>query len=270
MSDRKNEQAPGNSPRRSVTPLPASVRNWRRLVRVRNGILGVWLGGLACDILTMPLMGVFPSRVDQILGAMIVLTIIWLSGACVGVVLQLSIEKHLRATFQTQDIFNLGCWIDTLFAQTSTKAYPQLAKYYADARAGLLEQLPQVTDESAYLLRPHERNALYKTLNGTDAELIHAVLRVVPVLGDARALPCVRHLAEGNGLAAANTDLQAEAQSALSLLQARIDNGSSAQGLLRASRHPQTPDEDLLIPARANTNAETRVLLRAEDQNCEF
>jgi hypothetical protein len=120
-----------------------------------------------------------------------------------------------------------------------------------------------LTEETAYLLRADERHALYKSLYGKDEELIRVVLQVVPNLGDAHALPFVRRLAEGKVLAATHTELQIEAQSSLHRLQSNLDLSHGAQGLLRASQHPQAPDEELLIPAHAKSDTEASELMRA-------
>jgi len=236
------------------------------MVRVRNTLIGCWLAGLGTEILLFPLISV-PSIKPYFLPGMGVLTAWWF-GACLAALLFNSrIEKHIQQTFRSKNLTILGCWIDTLFAPASTKGFPQArARCFAEARAGLLEQLPLLTEEAAYLLRASERKALYQTFQVPDEELISVVLRAVPVLGDARALPFIRHLAEGKGMAATNGQLQAEAQISLSRLQTILDLSKGSQGLLRASRAPQTPMEQLLTPAQGNHETDPKELLRAEIQ----
>jgi hypothetical protein len=268
MSNEHKDTAETDMAPRMPVALPSErVKRWRRLVRVRNGIIGVWIGGLATEIVVFPLMGVFPAIKYQILYGIGALTVCWFGAACAGLAFNSYLEDHIQRTFRSKDITSLGCWIDVLFSPVSKIAFPQEAKQnYEAARAGLLEQLPLLTEDTAHLLRVDERHALYKTLYGTDAELIPVVLRVLPVFHDARALPFIRHLAEGKGLTVTNTHLQAEAQSSLSRLQANLDLNSGARGLLRASQHPQSPEEELLLPAHANGDTEAGELLRADIQ----
>jgi len=267
-NERQKAQASSPSPRLPLVALPEDVAKWRRLVRIRNTILAIWLGALVCNLpVPFALMAYFPSIKYQALGLMVAFTVCWSSACAAGIVLQRSLDNHFQQTLKRNDISSLGCWIDTLFSPVSKAAYPQsTSKHCEAARAGLLEHLPLLTEETASLLRANERQALYKTLYGKDAELIPVVLRAVPILGDARALPFVRHLAEGKGLAAANTQLQAEAQSSLRRLQAHLDLSSGSQGLLRASQQPQLSEDELLIPAHANSDTEARELMRADIQ----
>lgn len=253
------------------TERPDMNKKWRRLARVRNWLIGVWFGGIVGSILLSPLMGVFPSIKYQILAAMCVLTICWFGAVC-GILLLTSshLEFHVRETFRRKDVANLGCWIDILFAPASaiclSKKTPKYQPIYEAARNGLLEQLPLLQEETAHLLTVSERHALYKSLGGDDAELISVVLGALPLIGDARALPFVRRLAEGKGPAAGNMELQTKAQSSLHQLQARLDGSSGAQALLRASHHPQAPEEQLLKPAHANNDADADELMRADAQ----
>ena len=265
-NERKKAQESSQSPRLPVAALTEDVAKWRRLVRVRNTIIAIWLGGLACDLIVpFALVAIFPTMKDLALGLMVAFMVCWVSACVVGLVLQSSLDNHFQQTIKRNDISSLGCWIDTMFSPVSKGAYPRSAgKHYEAARAGLLEHLPLLTEETAYLLRADERHALYKTLYGKDEGLIPVVLRVVPILGDARVLPFVRHLAEGKGLAATNTELQVEAQSSLRRLQSNLDLSRGAQGLLRASQHPQVSDEELLIPAHTKSDTEARELMRAD------
>lgn len=245
------------------------VQKWRRVVRMRKWIAGLFFGGLACDFLVLLLMGVFPAMQDQpvVVGAMCALTVCWFSACCVSILFPSLLDTHIQETFQSKDVSHLGCWIYILFSPLSPGGFlHQTKRYHAEARSNLLEQLPLLTEETASLLRNDERHALYKTLYGKDEELIFAVLRVTPILCDARALPFVRHLAEGKGWAATNAELQMEAQSALSRLQAGLALSSGSQGLLRASQPPHASKEELLIPAHANSDTEAQELMRANIQ----
>lgn len=241
------------------------VRKWRRLKRIRDWILGCWLGGIATELILFPMMGVFPSVKYQILFTCGVLTVVWFSAALAGCFLSSYINAHMQQTLVERDVANLGCWIDLLFAPINKMAYPQEVKSNENAaRPALLEQLPLLTVETACLLRANERYMLYKTLAGNDAELISAVLGVVPLFADARALPFVQHLANGNGMANGNIALQSEAQSSLDRLQVILNHSRGEKALLRASHSPQTPGDALLKPVQEPSDRNAAELMRAD------
>jgi hypothetical protein len=228
--------------------------------------MGFWIGGLVTEIVTFPLISV-PSVKYLILDLMVALTVVWFSACGALVLFQFRIEKHIQQTLQSRDVTGLSCWLDTLFGVASTKGNPHTAgRCCEEARAAILEQLPHLTEESASLLRSRERLTLFKTLRGEDAEMISVVLLAVAVFADARALPFVRHLSEGKGLAAKNEDLRAEAQASLNRLQAILDLSSGSQALLRASSPPQAPEEQLLHPIQGNSETDPKELLRADVQ----
>lgn len=342
-NERRKAQAARSTQHLPVATLPEMTRRWRRLARIRNLLIGIWLGGLACTLACLSQMFIFHSIGNQLLDLAFALEICWI-GACGALVCLFSLlKKHLEQTFLCNDITCLGCWIDTLFgaatgswlprgtqeyqlvyaeakgctdlfqlldmlgaliaswfgsgcalslfertarskgiaklsrwmdlpfARTSTARSPIKAAdkhqwLYTQARQELLEQLPRLQEDTVYLLDIDERHLLYKSLFGNDAELISVVLQVIPLLGDSRALPFVQHLAEGKGLAARETGLQAEAQASLQQLQANLERSSGVQALLRASHPPQTPEEQLLTPAHANSETDVQELLRADTQ----
>jgi hypothetical protein len=247
-----------------VAAAPKTDREWRQLARVRNGIIGVWLGGFA--FLTACLMGVFPAIIYQRLPTSLVVVVYSFSAMYVGIHVTSRLEQHLQQTLTARDATCLGCWIDTLFAPVSTGYYPQtVSKYYQETRAALLEQLPLLTAETAHVLGAHERHALFKVLAGGDIALIQVVLQILPMLGDARALPFVERLAVGQGMAASDTELRAEAQSSLDRLRETLALSSGARGLLRASQCPKSRKDELLIAHNGNGVVESE-LLRADIQ----
>jgi hypothetical protein len=239
---------------------------WRRLARLRNTIIGIWLGGLASNlVIPAIILELFPSLKDLALGVMVALAGCWISACVAGIALETYLNQHFQQTLASNDLSSLGCWIDALFSPISKWAYPQAARrHYDAARAGLLEHLPHLTEETASLLRSSDRLTLYKTLQAQDTDIIRAVLKAIPVFGDSRALPYLRSLAAGKG-AGADAALQAEAASTLAVLETQLAQGNGAQGLLRASQPPQaTAGEMLRAAAHATNESEATELLRAE------
>ena len=266
MSDETQKALPSTPSILSVDPPPENDLRWRRMVRARNCLIGFWIGGIVTEVVAFPLISV-PAMKDYFLPAMGVLTVTWLGGGCVAMLVQSRLEKHMQQRFQSKDAANLGCCIDILFAPAAVAVHGVSAsKFYAEARTAVLEQLPGLTEETVLLVRDSERRVLYSTLKGKDAELIPVVLRAIPIFCDARSLPFIRHLADGKGLAATNADLQSEAQVSLSRLQSVLDLTSGSQGLLRASYAPQLPEEQLLKPVQGNRETDPRELLRPDVQ----
>jgi hypothetical protein len=237
------------------------------MVRLRNVFLWCWIMGIGTELLLFPLANIFPLVMHHSLTAMGALSVCWFGGACAALLVQSRLQKHIQHAFRSHHIASLNYWNDGLLARASTACFPRpVARHFVQARTELLNQLPILTEDKAYLLHSRERRVLYQTLKGKDAELISSVLRAIPVLGDARALPFVRHLAEGNALAAKNAELRTEAQSSLSRLQAILDLSRGSQGLLRASAAPQAPTEQLLHPVQGNHETDPGELLRPEVQ----
>jgi hypothetical protein len=248
---------------------PGSVRKWRLLVYIRNGLAALFLAVIGAIVVAFSLsIFALQSLGDTPICLVFVLLLCSLGICIVGLPIQFLLERQLHRTFQDRDITGLGCWIETLSTLHWSASHPTAQeRNHAGARAALLAHLPLLTEETASLLRPLERLALYKMLNGQDTQLISAALKAIPLLNDARALPSVQHLAEGKGPAATNPQLQAEAQVSLTRLQATLALNHSAQLLLRASSQPpQTPAAELLIPAHGASETDPSQLLRADIQ----
>lgn len=177
------------------------------------------------------------------------------------------LKRHYWNRFQIGHIRRVTYWSDGVLprGKLASLRWP-FAGLRVRERTELLKELPLLTEDTAYLLCESERHALYKILYGQDAELIYAVLHVVPVFGDARALPFILHLAEGNGMAATNRVVHTEALASLERLQAILDLSEGARGLLRASSAPKDMEEQLLHPVQGNQETDPKELLRAEIQ----
>ena len=255
------------------TPLPSvasaeNERQWRRLTLLRNRFVGCFVGSLGCEMFFLYLLLHGPSQSPLILpiaGAMLALTACWVGGGYLALRSQSRLVTHVRQTLRSKDIHSLGFWIDQRFSVGSYACNTgEWDLCREDARTGVLEYLPLLTAETASLLRATDRHTLYRTLYGQDTELIAVVLQVVPVLGDAHALRGVQHLAAGRGAARKHPELQSEAQSILTRLQAGLAINSNPQTLLRSSQPPQAPQEDLLLPAHPSNTTDPSELLRAD------
>lgn len=267
MKRRKAQKLSGDSPPTFMTPAE-SDRSWRRLARLRNRLAGGCLGGLAGALVGVYVLLHATSRSPWVFPAFYLLTamtVFWVSSGYLALRCQSQLVAYVQQTLCSRDLHSLGCWIDLRFASGSNACNNgESDACRADARKGVLEYLPLLTAETASLLRADDRHTLYRTLYGRDAELIAAVLQAVPILGDTYALRGVQHLADGKGAARTHPELQAQARSVLPRLQASLALISSPQTLLRASQPPQTPPEDLLIPAHATNETDPQELLRAD------
>jgi hypothetical protein len=248
-----------------------SDQDWRRLARRRNRLVVCFLVGESCGLALLYVLLHITSRSPLVWPVLFALSMSaggGLGGGWLALRYQSQLVEHVRQTLQNKQIRSLGCWIDLLFASGAQACNNgEWDQPRAEARAGLRECLPLLTEETApLLLRAHDRRALYKALKGQNKELIAAVLQIVPLLGDACALPYVERLAAGKGMAGKHSELQAEAQSVLPRLQARLALSSDTAGLLRASQPPPEPQAELLLPATANNETAPGELLRAENR----
>ncbi|MCW3097393.1 MAG: hypothetical protein JWL77_3011 [Chthonomonadaceae bacterium] len=208
-----------------------------------------------------------PGLEDYVTLPMLAGTLCWIVGCYGGQLVEPFVEQHIRSRFRLDHVHRLTYWSGGVLPRGKSVSNPwRLIGTRAQARSELLHQLSFLTEDTAYLVFDRERRGLFKTLEGEDDELISAVLRAIPILSDARALPSIRHLADGNGIAATNMKLRTEAQSSLNRLQSVLDLSSGSRGLLRASSAPQAPEEHLLHPVQGNSNIDPKELLRADVQ----
>ena len=245
-------------------PPPNSVQTLRRLMRLRSVLGWCWAGGLSAGMLTLFLHQVPALKAyDGLLGgSALAFTLCWIVG-CYGLQLvRPLVEEHIRRRFRLDHVHRLTYWSNGVLPRGKLVSLGSRV----EARTELLKQLSLLTEDTAYLVFDRERRGLFKTLEGQDDELISAVLRAVPVLGDARALPYIRHMAEGSGIASINMKLRTEARSSLNRLQAILDLSRGSQGLLRASSPPAAPDEHLLHPVQGSHETDPKELLRPDTQ----
>src|SRR5207237_806212 len=151
--ERQKAQETSAAQRLPAAALPDETRRWRRLARIRNRLMGVWLGGLTCEVALMLLGCLLPIPAkhygDQILGLLCSLTVCWFGS---GRALSL-----YERTVRCKAIARLGCWSDFLFPPKQPARLPdngteEYKSVYTEARKALLEQLPRLQAETASLL----------------------------------------------------------------------------------------------------------------------
>jgi len=266
MSDKSRNKPQNTAPQLPFAPPPKNVRALRALVRLRNALGCCFVGGLSAVFLVLFLHQA-PALKDYVTIPLLAACGFWIVGLYGTQWVNDCIKEYRRRRFRVDHVSLLTYWNDGVLPRAKSASLRwSLTGSQVRERAELLQQLRLLTEDTAYVVHDRERHALYKTLYGQDAELISAVLRAVSVLGDSRALPFLRHLAEGNGMAATNMQIRTEAQGSLERLQSVIDLSSGSQGLLRASSAPPAPEENLLHPVQGNHETDPRELLRADVQ----
>ena len=250
--------------------LKESDQDWRRLARLRNRMAVCFIVGETSSLTLFYLLLHTATNAPHfwlVAFALYASCLCGLGGGCLALRCQSRLVRHVQQTLQSKEIRSLSCWIDLLFSSGAQACNNgEWDHHRAEARAGLLEVLPLLTEETASLLHTDDRRALYRALKGQNKELIAVGLQIVPLLGDAHALPYVQRLADGKEMAGKHPELQAEAQVVLPRLQARIALSSRSAGLLRASQPPREPQAELLLPAHTPNETDPNELLRPENR----
>jgi hypothetical protein len=131
------------------------------------------------------------------------------------------------------------------------------------AASALCRLLPRLQFGDAHLLNEKQRRSLYRELEGTDTDLILAILKAFEQVGDSKDLPYVERLAQAAAERPTGGRLLAEAQHCLLFLKARAEHEHTRQTLLRAASASDTPPDVLLRPASSTPETEPQQLLRA-------
>ena len=250
------------------------ARRWRRIARTRNLFLVGWLGGITVEILWFIGTGVvyrgpLPHPASEIfLSVLVGLTACWFGSCLVLLGVGKQLEDFIGKALAHNDLNATGCWIDLVcrppFVSGSHSNTEKWKKRREGVRVALLENLRRWPEDRIDILSAGERQMLYRALEKNDRELIAAILLALPFFGDARAFPSVRTLAQGKGAAAEDAALQQAAQVCLERLQAHIARRNSPQTLLRASKRPAAPAEELLRTVQNSVSVPAEQLLRAE------
>jgi hypothetical protein len=206
--------------------------------------------------------GVPESWFDRWQSEMVALTGCCFGAGCAMIGVMRHLHLGLRRTLQTQDTTAIGSWVEVLVPRADV--WPGIHKILVcTARESVIACLSDMKEGDSSPLSLQQRGVLYRSLAGTDVELIRAVLQALPSIGDEQALPYVQALALGTGKLKGNEAIRMAAQGCLPLLQANLALKLSPQTLLRASSVSDTKSEELLHPAQDVGASEAQQLLRA-------
>jgi hypothetical protein len=131
------------------------------------------------------------------------------------------------------------------------------------AAGALIRELPKLKASDAHLLNDEQRGYLYQALEGSDKQLILAILRALEQIGDEKAVPYVERLAEKAG---GDRQIRETATACLPYLEARAATQRASRTLLRpssASAVATPASNTLLRPAQYSSPTEPEQLLRA-------
>jgi hypothetical protein len=130
----------------------------------------------------------------------------------------------------------------------------------------LAQHLPKLKASDSSLLNTEQRDSIYRMLKMSNAStyfsFIMATLAALEQVGDYAALPYVRELAETVPASGTQRKVCEAAQRCLPFLEARADQTSMSQTLLRGSSLTPAGQEALLRPASRSTDDGAEVLLR--------
>ena len=174
---------------------------------------------------------------------------------------------------------------DTLARMGGPKAIPILLdslaanashKHRKAVFSALTVLLPQMQASDVSLLTPQHRYMLNMLLGqshlptwlaGAEYALALAILKAYEQVGDAKAIPIVKRLADSKPRNERQRKIQAAAEDCLPLLQAHVGGMDVAHSLLRASMPDTNAPKILLRAATADTSTNRDELLRAANVN---
>lgn len=127
---------------------------------------------------------------------------------------------EVRSLVELDDIRTIGAVVD-LWERDSGRRTTFDTSSRLDAL--LIRLLLRLEPEDAYLLNDRQRRALHDELKGYNAPLVLAILKALKQVGDSKAIRYVERLAQGRGVAAKNSEIQAVAEECLPILCARAE-----------------------------------------------
>ncbi len=175
-----------------------------------------------------------------------------LFGMSVGVTsAQKRITKELA---QFQDIRTVGAFAEALeFGDPEIKRMAELK---------LIELLPRLQAADNSLLSGDQRQALYRAIVGSNADLTLTILKALEQVGDTTAVPHVKRIVGQHISKSANLKIRDAAQECLQKLEERAELELASHQLLRASSASAVPADTLLRPVIINTQTSSDELLR--------
>lgn len=137
---------------------------------------------------------------------------------------------------------------------------------YEPVSTALVNLLPHLRYSDGDKLTDRQKANLYYRVRWGRHELRLAAIQAVEQVGDAAAIPAVRHAATEGAVTPKQMALREAARRCLETLEQRADAARKAGTLLRAAQSPGEARAVLLRPA-ASADADEDVLLRATDRD---
>jgi hypothetical protein len=188
-------------------------------------------------------------------------------------------KEALRSLIMTGDVRLIG----PLLELRETLQFKDNMDTRGLIQATLTDLLPRLKAGDAALLTDRQHDSLCRLLREAtsrpimardvrkladddlithDPNLARAVLRALEQVGDERAVPSVRRVAEARCSSPKLEALQREARECLAALNARLERERPGKTLLRPAAAPETPAELLLRPACGAGETDADKLLR--------
>ena len=191
----------------------------------------------------------------------------------VALIIPFVIFLPLTLTYMAWDAFKLkrvqGDTLDTLGVLEEVSAIPVVAEYASKGSKTLRERAalaltklyPRLTPEHLGTLSAQTVPNLCKTLSGGESNFVLATLHALELIGDVRAVPALKQLAEKQE----SVEVRETAQRLIYILEAREEGTVQKMSLLRASHAPKEASEHLLRPAHGKPETDVSELLRPSE-----
>ena len=239
---------------RDQARLGRLLRQLKRTARQRKYCLRLFAATCSSALIMGVLMLTDTGAIDLFLSPFLVLAAFALVSAAVGTLLHVQ-AATLVAHLPDTDVRAIGPLLESL-NYADMEGVPQRL---------LVELLPQVTPGDAVLFHDAHRQALYRALDDPNTDMVVLLLEALEKIGDGRAMPAVRRLADGGGRAKIDSQVLYAAQHCLPLLEARAVHDTANHTLLRASAFTPHSSAQLLRSVTARPDDAPSELLRADN-----
>jgi len=196
----------------------------------------------------------------------------------VALIIPFVIFLPLTLTYMAWDAFKLkrvqADTLDTLGGLGEVSAIPAVAEYASKgtvqvgkyslrnrARASLLKLYPHLTPKHLGTFPAQTVPNLCNALSRGDSAFLLQTLHVLELIGDVRAVPALKQLAEKHE----SVEVRETAQRLIYILEAREEGTVQKMSLLRASHAPKEASEHLLRPAHGKPETDVSELLRPSE-----
>jgi hypothetical protein len=238
---------------------------WRFSMLLRNVLIGLWAGGLAVSILSLPLPWTQFERFHEFT------VCFWFISGFFGLLIVCAQLQYVSTSLIKGRTSDVGCWVDSLAAYTfgpgtikrGDERYAKIAPQIASLKARLVETLKTLQYNDQHLLSFSQLRSLHRFLQETDKDLILAILEALPNFGKRASLKDIQSLIDRIGAEQGNEDVHEAARLCLERLQQRLAEGTNPYVLLRGSCAPIADTGELLHPTQGKTDAGPETLMRA-------